>query len=94
MSIQQKVNVASAIGLAAIVAATPFLVADRVSTESDRASNDSKYEVVEVYTNYSLPPCDEEDGTATSNGVNVDACYWDASTRGNGTGHSFIILSH
>jgi len=40
-----------------------------------------------------LPPCDNEDGTVTSNGVSVSLCYWDATTRGNGVGDSFIVFS-
>ena len=39
-----------------------------------------------------LPPCDNEDGTVTVQGVPVSLCYWDA-TRGNGVGDSFIVFS-
>lgn len=34
-------------------------------------------------TGISVPPCAEEDSTN---------CYWDASTRGNGVGTSFVAL--
>ena len=32
-----------------------------------------------------LPPCDFEDSTGT-------VCFWDASSRGNGQGQSFIVV--
>lgn len=49
----------------------------------------------DTYTVYpdSLPPCDDEDGTSISNSLPVSACAWDASTQGNGSGRSFIVLS-
>jgi hypothetical protein len=40
-----------------------------------------------------LTPCDEEDGTATTNGVPVAACIWDAAVRGNKAGHTFIVIT-
>lgn len=42
-----------------------------------------------TYTIYPdvLPPCDEEDGTATSGGADVSACAWD-----DGTGVPFIVI--
>jgi hypothetical protein len=40
-----------------------------------------------------LPPCDHEDGTSSSNGVDVPACIWDATTRGNGSGMTFIVIA-
>ena len=39
---------------------------------------------VSVPVDLTIPPCPTED----SNG-----CYWDASTRGNGLGHSFIATN-
>ncbi len=39
-----------------------------------------------------LPACDDEDGTVTSNGKEVAACYWDAQTQGNGLGTSFVAI--
>lgn len=36
---------------------------------------------------HELPPCPDEDGLMPET-----ACYWDATTRGNGIGHSFISL--
>lgn len=35
--------------------------------------------------NYVLPPCIDEDQN--------DNCYWDADTRGNGEGDSFIVFN-
>jgi hypothetical protein len=40
-----------------------------------------------------LTPCDHEDGTATTNGVPVAACIWDATVRGNKAGHTFIVIT-
>jgi hypothetical protein len=37
-----------------------------------------------------LPPCDEEDGTATSAGSPVDACIWDTALHPGGK--TFIVI--
>lgn len=46
-----------------------------------------------TYTIYpdSLPPCDEEDGTSSSGGVDVSACMWDNATHNN-SGRNFIVI--
>lgn len=45
---------------------------------------------IAIHMATALPACDTEDGTVTSQGVEVSACYWDAKTNGNGLGASFI----
>jgi hypothetical protein len=94
MNIWEKVNVGSlglgivAMGAMGIYSLSPSLsLSPSADTSSLPALIDTQEGTYIVYPDV-LPPCDEEDGTATSNSLPVAACKWD-----NGTGHAFIVIA-
>jgi hypothetical protein len=99
MNIQHAINVGSA-GVASIALSLSLpLCIDRLSDDAPSPSlpapslpalSESEGNTL-VYPSR-LPQCDHEDGTSTSNGVDVPACIWDASI-GNGTGTTFIVIA-
>lgn len=64
---------------------SPFV--DSTPTDDVAMIHDPSDNTFIVYPDV-LPPCDNEDGTASSNNVPVSACAWNTTT-----GRSFIVLS-